>query len=426
MNQRAVAALVAVLAISAVAMPAGAAAPASPAPTAAAAAPPPPVTVTPEMRAHQRWVDTLYFAGTAYGFLVLLAVLGLGISRRLCDLAGRVARRRFVSAMVFWVLFTIVTTALSLPLHYVSGFFVPHRFGLSSQGLGGWLWDQAKAMFLAIVIGAPLVAAALAGIRRVRRWWLALWLGSMPVIVFLVLVAPLLLGPAFNTFKPLADPKLKAELLDLASRAGISAGRVVEVDRSKQTNQMNAYVAGLGPTKQIVLWDTLIAKMDHDELRFVMAHEMGHYVLHHVWKLLVFAVAALSVVLWLTQRVVEWATARWGRGWGFEVVHDPAAVPLLLLVLGVFTFLGTPTVNAVSRHYEHEADVFALELTQLNDAGARAFVKLAEDSKVLPDPPAFIRFWRYSHPTLAERIAFCSSYRPWLTGAPNRAWHGAR
>ena len=426
MNQRAVAALVAVLAISAVAVPAGAAAPASPAPTAAAPAPPPAVTVTPEMRAHQRWEDTLYFAGTAYGFLVLLAVLGLGISRRLRDLAGRAARRRFVSAMVFWALFTIVTTALSLPLEYVSGFFVPHRFGLSTQGLGSWLWDQAKAMFLGIVIGAPLVAAALAGIRRVRRWWLALWLGSVPVMVFLILLAPVLLDPVFNTFKPLADPKLNAELLDLAARAGISGGRVYEVNRSKQTTQMNAYVNGLGPTKRIVLWDTIIAKMDRDELRFVMAHEMGHYVRHHIWKMLAFAVAALFVVLWVTQRAVEWATARWGRGWGFEVVHDPAAVPLLLLVVGVFTFLGTPAVNAVSRHYEHEADVFAIELTHLNDAGARAFVKFAEDSKVLPDPPAFIRFWRYSHPTLAERIEFCASYRPWLTGAPDRVRHGAR
>ena len=426
MNQRAVAALVAVLAISAVAVLAGAAAPASPVPTAAAAAPPPTVTVTPEMRAHQRWVDTLYFAGTAYGFLVLLAVLGLGISRRLRDLAGRVTRRPFMAAMVFWALFTIVTTALSLPLDYVSGFLVPHRFGLSAQGLGGWLWDQAKATLLGIVIGAPLVAAVLAGIRRVRRWWLALWLGAVPVMVFLILIAPVVLDPVFNTFKPLPDPELKAELLDLAARAGISGGRVVEVDKSKQTNQMNAYVNGLGPTKRIVLWDTIIAKMDRDELRFVMAHEMGHYVLHHIWKMLAFAVAALFVVLWLAQRAVEWATGRWGRGWGFEVAHDPAAVPLLLLVLGVLAFLGTPAVNAVSRHYEHEADVFAVELTHLNDAGARAFVKFAEDSKVLPEPPAFVRFWRYSHPTLAERIRFCASYRPWLTGAPNHVWHGPR
>jgi STE24 endopeptidase len=396
---------------------------------AAPAAPPaqaPTVTVTAEMRAHQRWLDTLYFVGTAYGFVMLLAVLGLGISRRLRDVAARVTRRPFVTAMVFWALLSVVTTALSLPLDYVSGFIVPHRFGLSAQGVGGWLWDQTKGMLVGIVIGAPLVAAALAGIRRVKRWWLALWLGSVPVMVFLMLIGPVVLDPVFNHFKPLADQKLKAELLDLAATAGISGGRVYEVDKSKQTNEMNAYVNGLGPTKRIVLWDTIISKMDHDELRFVMAHEMGHYVLHHVWKFLGFALVMLLGVFWLAQRVVESATARWGRAWGFEVAHDPAAVPLLLLVVSVFFFVASPVFNGVSRHYEHEADTFALELTHLNAAGARAFVKFAEDSKVLPDPPAFIRFWRYSHPTLAERIAFCSSYRPWETGAPNRAWHPGR
>jgi Zn-dependent protease with chaperone function len=278
-------------------------------------------------------------------------------------------------------------------------------------------------MLLGIVIGAPLVAFALAGVRRVKRWWLALWLGSVPVMVFLILIGPVVLDPVFNTFKPLEDQKLKTELLDLASRAGISGGRVYQVDKSKQTKTMNAYVNGLGPTKRIVMWDTIIAKMDHDELRFVMAHEMGHYVLHHIWKGLAFGLAMLLVAFWLAQQLVDRATRRWGRAWGFEVAHDPAAVPLLLLVISVFFFVASPVMAGVSRYFEHQADTFSLELTHLNDAGARAFVKFAEDSKVLPDPPAFIRFWRYSHPTLAERIVYCTTYKPWEKGEPNRAWH---
>lgn len=383
----------------------------------------PAVVVTDEMRGHQRIVDTLYFVGAAYGFVVLIAVLALGISRRLRDLAARVTRRPVLTAMVFWALLTLVTTVLSLPLDYYSDFVVPHRFGLSDQGLGGWLWDQAKGMVLGIVIGAPLVAFALAGVRRVKRWWLALWLGSVPVMVFLILIAPVLLEPVFNTFKPLEDQKLKTELLDLASKAGISGGRVYQVDKSKQTKTMNAYVNGLGPTKRIVMWDTIIAKMDHDELRFVMAHEMGHYVLHHIWKGLGFALAMLLVAFWLAQQLVDRAIGRWGRSWGFELAHDPAAVPLLLLVISVFFFVASPVMNGFWRYFEHQADTFSLELTHLNDAGVRAFVKFAEDSKVLPDPPAFIRFWRYSHPTLAERIVYCTTYKPWEKGEPNRAWH---
>jgi STE24 endopeptidase len=381
------------------------------------------VTVTEEMRTHQHWRDALYFAGALYGFLLLVAVLGLGISRRLRDTALRITRRPFLTAIVFFALFSVVMTVLSFPMDYLSDFVTPHRFSLSTQSFAGWLWDQVKGMFLGIVLGAPIVALALTGIRRVKRWWVALWLGSVPITIFIILIAPVLLDPVFNKFEPLRDEKLKAELLDLASRAGISGGRVFEVDKSKQTTMMNAYVNGLGPTKRIVLWDTIISKLDHDELRFTLAHEMGHYVLHHVWKFLGFMLALLFAVFWVGQRIVEWATRRFGPSWGFDTPHDPAAVPLLLLVVSVFLFVLSPVINGYSRVFEHQADAFALELTHLNDAGIRAFVKFAEDSKMLPDPAPFIRFWRYSHPTLAERIVFCRSYKPWERGEPNRAWN---
>jgi STE24 endopeptidase len=381
------------------------------------------VTVTEEMRSHQHWRDGLYFGGALYGFVALLAVLALGISRRLRDVALRLTTRPFLAALVFFALFSVVMTLISFPMDYFSDFVISHRFNLSHQGFGSWMWDQAKGMLVGIVLGGPIVALALTGIRRIKRWWLAIWLGAVPITVFIILIAPVLLDPVFNKFEPLRDQQLKTELLDLAQRAGISGGRVYQVDKSKQTTTMNAYVNGLGPTKRIVLWDTILSKMDHDELRFVIAHEMGHYVLHHVWILLGFMLALLFAVFWAGQVIVEWATRRFGRSWGFEVPHDPAAVPLLLLVVSVFLFVLSPAINGFSRMLEHQADTFALELTHLNDPGVRAFVKFAEDSKVLPDPSSFIRFWRYSHPTLAERIVFCRSYKPWERGEPNRFWH---
>ena len=384
----------------------------------------PSVTVTGEMREHQRWIDALYFGGTAYSMLALLGILAFGVSRRLRDAALRVTSRPFLAAMVFFALFSVVLTVATLPFDALSGFVVPHRFDLSNQSFGAWLWEQGKGLLLGIVLGAPLVALALAGIRRVRRWWLALWLGTVPITVFLLLVGPVVLDPVFNRFEPLKDQVLKAEILDLAAQAGIEGGRVYEVDKSKQTRTMNAYVNGIGPTKRIVLWDTTIKGMTRDEVRFVMAHEMAHYVLHHVWKELGFILALFLAVFWAGQRGVEWATGRWGRAWGFEVPHDPAAVPLLLLAVSLGVFLVTPAINGVSRHFEHEADTFALELTHLNRDGAQAFVKLAENSKVLPQPSAFIRFWRYSHPPLAERIVFCRDYHPWTEGLANRVWLG--
>jgi STE24 endopeptidase len=390
----------------------------------AAAQDPYTVTVTDDMRDHQRWEDTLYFAGEAYGLVILLLVLALGLSGRLRDLAARITPRPFLTAMLFFVFFTAVTTLLSFPLDYFGDFVIPHRYALSDQGFGGWLWDYFKEAALGTIIGAPLVALALRGIARFRRWWLVLWIGSIPVIILMILVAPVLLDPVFNDFQPLRDTQLRQEIQDLAARAGITGGKIYEVDKSKQTKEMNAYVNGLGPTKRIVLWDTIIAKMNRNELKFVMAHEMGHYVLHHVWQLVGFLILLLLAVFWVGQRVIEWATRRWGRTWGFLTPHDPAALPLILLVISLFFFFLTPLLNGVSRHMEHQADTFALEMTHLNDAGARAFVKMAEDSKILPDPPAFIRFWRYSHPTLAERIAFCRTYKPWEEGKPNQLWKG--
>ncbi len=382
----------------------------------------PTVTVTREMRSHQRWIDALYFVGAAWGGLTLLGVLSSGLSRWLRDLARRLARWPPLSAMLSFALLSVALTILSLPVDLVSGFVVPHRFDLSNQSLGAWAWEHAKGVLLGIVLGAPLTALALVAVRRVRRWWLALWLGTVPVAVFLLLIAPVLLEPVFNTFRPLRDQELRSEILDLASRAGIAGGRVWEVDKSKQTKTMNAYVNGLGPTKRIVLWDTTIQGMSRDEVRFVMAHEMAHYVLHHVWKELGITLGLLCGVFWANQRAVEWATARWGPQWGFDAPHDPAAVPLLALAASAAGFLLTPAVNGVSRHFEHQADTFALELTHLNRDGARAFVKLAENSKTLPTASPFIRFWRYSHPPLSERIAFCRDYHPWTQGLPTRLW----
>jgi len=219
----------------------------------------------------------------------------------------------------------------------------------------------------------------------------------------LVVIAPGGGNPVFNKFEPLKDQVLKQKLLEEASRAGIEGGRVYQVDKSKQTTTMNAYVTGLGPTKRIVLWDTLLAKMTHDEILAGMGHEMGHYVLHHVWQGLAWTITGSFFVLLLAQWAYERGTT--DRG-------DPASLPLLLVIVSTISFFGAPIENGISRYYEHQADVFGLELTHLNEATASSFVKFAEDSKVNPNPSPFIEFWRYSHPSLQKRIDFALHYTP--------------
>jgi STE24 endopeptidase len=380
------------------------------------------VRVTPEMIRHSRINDALYFADFLYGAGALLLVLGTGWSRRMRDIASRAARKRFLVAMLYFALLTLALTVIQFPLDFYAGYVVPHQFDLTDQSFASWMGDFGKGLGVNLVIGSVVAALALLGIRRIRRWWVALWLGSIPLIILAVVATPLIIDPLFNKFEPLHDQVLKQALLREASMAGIEGGRVYQVNKSKQTKTMNAYVTGLGPSKRIVMWDTLLAKLDHDEILAVMGHEMGHYVLNHLWKGLGFGVAVAFFGFFFAQRVYEWGLARWGAMWGVEERSDPAALPWLLLVSTVFSFVLTPVGAGFSRHVEHQADIFGLDLTHLNAPMASAFVKFAEDSKADPRPPKFIEWWRYSHPSLGRRIDFVMQYHPWEQGKPNELW----
>jgi STE24 endopeptidase len=380
------------------------------------------VHVTPEMLRHSRIQNILYFAGTAYSIGVLLLILLSGASRRMRDLAAALTKKWFLMAMLYIIFFTLATTVLEFPLDYYAGYVVPHQFDLSDQSLGAWFADEGKGLAIGLVLSALIGALALLGIRKFKRWWLVLWVGTIPIILLIVVIQPVILDPVFNKFEPLKNQQLKQELLTLASRAGIDGGRVYQVDKSKQTKTMNAYVNGIGPTKRIVMWDTLLAKMTDEEVLAVMGHEMGHYVMWHMWKGLAFFLALALGIYYVGQGAHDRGIARWGAKWGVTGPGDPASVPWLLLIISVIGFLLSPVTSSFSRHLEHNADMFSLELTHFNEPMARAFVKLSEDSKADPDPSPFIEFWRYSHPPIAKRIDFALSYKPWEKGEPNRMW----
>jgi Zn-dependent protease with chaperone function len=245
---------------------------------------------------------------------------------------------------------------------------------------------------------------------------------AIPVIVTGALIEPVLIDPVFNRFTPLDDQRLKGEILTLAERAGIPASNVYVVNKSAQTKKFNAYVNGIGASQRIVLWDTTLHGMRDDEILFVMGHEMGHYRLHHVWKGL-----GLESLLWLvlftiTAVLATRAMRRFSRRWGFDEMHDVASIPLIVLTISVLALLAQPLANAVTREFEHEADIYALELTHANDAGARAFIALASQNRSDPEPPAFVELTEYTHPPLIERIRFALGYHPWDQGEPNQLY----
>jgi len=214
------------------------------------------------------------------------------------------------------------------------------------------------------------------------------------------------------------DKALERQILAEARRAGIEGGRVYQVNKSVDTRAVNAYVTGFGGSKRIVLWDTIIQKLDSRELLFVMGHEMGHYVLHHVPMLLAMAVILLLLSLWLVHLSAGWVIARWRRRIGFDRLDDVASYPLLALIFTAVFIVITPIPLAVSRHLEHEADRFGLELTRDNHHAATAFVKLQSENLATPYHGTLYKLWHDNHPPVGERIEFANSYKPWAQGKP--------
>ncbi len=380
---------------------------------------------TPENQAYQRIRVTLSLVSPLVAIGAGLLLLFTGVAQRFRDFAHARARGRWGRVLVFFTLYSVTLFVLLLPLAWYEDFALEHRFGLSTEPFAHWGVDQLKALlFQIVVVGVlPLLALAWRAVESSpRRWWLWWALGTLPVLTASVLLQPLVFDPLFNKFTPLHDTTLRRDILALGARADVPARDVYEVDMSARTRKINAYVSGFGASQRIVLWDTALRSMSHDEILFVMGHEMGHYVLHHIWKGLALqslgAFAAFGLCAWLVRTLL----AAFGARWGVREPGDLAAMPLLFAMLSLVGWLGQPITNAVSRGIEHESDVYALELTHDNDAGARSFLKLAQGNRSNPEPAAWVRLMLYSHPPLGERIRFALAYKPWEHGEPNRAY----
>ena len=384
-----------------------------------AEAPVPIPTPSPEAVRYYQSGNVLWVISTLWGFILPALIFFTGFSAKLRDWAKRIGRNWFFTIVMYVVCFTLITTLLSLPLDYYIGFVRPHDYGLSSQLIGKWLHDEMLGTLLGLVVGALLLWIPYLLLRKSpRRWWLYTWLVSLPIIVFFALVEPIWIEPLFNHFGPMQNKALETQILDLAHRAGIEGANVYEVNKSVDTNELNAYATGIGNTKRIVLWDTNIKQFTPDELLMVMGHEMGHYVLNHVWKGIFFASLFLLAGLYLVHRTAGWILRSFGARTGVTEVGDVASLPMLMLVVGIFAFVTQPAQMAFSRHLEHEADRFGLEITHLNHACGTAFTKFVEHDLSYPTPGLLYKLWRSSHPPLGERIEFCNGYHPWTEGKP--------
>src|SRR5882724_4606352 len=348
-----------------------------------------------------------------YGLAILWFILRSKLAVKFRDWAEKISRVRVAQAFVFTTLLALTIAILQLPIDIFREYILK-LYAISVQSWPSWTGDLLKTQLIIIIIGSLLAWLLFAIIRKSpRRWWFYFWLISLPLILFVIFISPYVIDPLFNKYEPLTSkaPQLVPELQRITSRAGmeVSPERMFWMKASDKTVATNASVNGFGASKRIIIWDTTLAQETTDEVLTDFGHEMGHYVLGHVWKGFLFFAALLFALFYLGYRSIGRLLARSGAAWGIRSLDDWASLPALLFLLTLFGFAADAFGNTFSRYQEHQADIYSLEVTHgiVPDAGqafARSFQIYGETVLVDPDPNLVNVLLFFDHPTVTDRI----------------------
>lgn len=378
--------------------------------------------------ATRAWLETLpaekrarsdaYFEGGYWillwnfllGAAVLIFLLVSGLSARLRDFAERTTRIRFLQPALYAIPYVLLVSVLTFPLDLYVKFFREHQYGMATQSFGPWFREQLIALVVSVVAATILLMVLYAAFRRAQRtWWI--WGTGIGVlfIVISMMIGPVFIEPLFNTYKPLTDPTISQSILTMARANEIPVRQVFQVDASRQTNRISANVSGIFGTARIALNDNLLKQSSLPEIRAVMAHEMGHYVLNHAFKLILYFSLFVLGAFVFSRLLFDRALARWGTRWRVSGIADPAGFPLLTLLFTTYFFLITPLSNTAVRITEREADAFGLNTAREPDGFAKAALKLAAYRKLEPGPLEEIIF--YDHPSGRARIRMAMDWK---------------
>jgi Zn-dependent protease with chaperone function len=375
---------------------------------------------------YHRGGTVTWFINQLLGLALPALLLLSGFSAALRTTVGRLAGGHFYPTLVLYLSgLSVVMAVVQLPLSYYVEFVREHAYGLSTQKFSKWLGDQAKGLVVGVVIGAAVLwIPYLLLARSPQHWWL--WTGalSLPFFALTLLIGPIWIAPLFNKFGPMRDQTLESQVLEVARQAGVQGARVFQVDKSVESTKVNAYVTGVGGTKRIVLWDTLLARLSPRQTRFVVGHELGHYVLGHVWTSVLLSSGLTVLGLFGIHAVGDLVLDRLGGRIGFQSLSDVASMPLFMVLLSLFSLLITPAMLAFSRYHEREADRFGLELTHDNQAAATAFVALQQQNLAVPRPGKLFTIFRASHPPIGARVDFINGYHPWASPGQRERYAG--
>lgn len=355
--------------------------------------------------------DLIFFLSVPLEWLIYLLVLGFGLSKRMRSAAKGLTRFSAVHTALYVLLLSFASWLLTFPLRYFS-YNVSKDYHISVQPFKGWMKDSLIDFWVGCLFTFLTVLVIYFFIRKnKKKWWLYAWLISIPFTLFMYFIQPVVIDPLYNKFYPLQDHALKDKILTLADKANIPASNVYEVNMSEKTNSLNAYVNGIGSNLRIVLWDTTLEKLNDKQVLFVMAHEMGHYVMNHLYQNLIGAIVLSFFGLFFGSKLYSWAIKKWGKKWGIKDAGDIAALPVLLLIFSLMSFAVSPVENAVSRKAERDADRYAIELTRNPESAVGAFQQLTISGLSEVNPPKLVKFFLYGHPTMLERITFLDSYK---------------
>jgi len=359
-----------------------------------------------------------YFEGgywlLLWNYLVAAAIsillLSSRISERLRDLSERLTRYKTLQVACYSISYLLLAFLLSFPLNIYEHFFREHQYGLATQNFPAWFREQLVGLGITLVGGTIFFIVLYAIFRRAPKTW---WIWGTGVAVafsfFVLFIAPVFIEPLFNTYKPLTKPEISEPILVMARANEIPVKQVFEVDASRQTTRVSANVSGILGTTRIALNDNLLNQCTVPEMRAVMAHEMGHYVLNHGAKLLTYLAVSILVGFGLTRILFDAALRRWGDRWGVRGIADPAGLPLLALIFCTLLFLATPLLNTLVRVTEREADAFGINTAREPDAMAEVALKLGVYRKLNPTP--LEEFIFFDHPSGRARIRMAMDWK---------------
>ncbi len=383
--------------------------------------------LSPEQRARSDayfeggyWLQLWQFL---YAIAVLTLVLWRGWAVKLKDWAGRISKRPALQTALYVLMYVPMIWALSLPLTWYGNYVREHQYGMSNQDFGGWLWDEIKGMILLAVVAIIVLVSIYAFVRRAgRRSWL--WASGFMCLflMFVILITPVFVAPLFNDYKPLEDGPTRSAVLSLARANQVPVDNVKWFDESKQTKRVSANVSGLFGTTQVSLNDNLLNRTSLPEIKAVLGHEIGHYVLHHSVLGVVFYTLLFGLAFLILDRAFEHMLPRWGKRLGIEGRADMAGLPFAIAVLTVYLFIATPVINRYIYTFESEADLFGLNAAREPYGAATSAMRLSAYRKLEPSKLEELLF--YDHPSGRRRVEMAMQWlkenRALFEGEPAR------